>query len=91
MEWTDNINTGKDQQERDNDTGLGGRYVDANFALEKTGDLSNEEIQSDLNSDDEAEAEVESLEGCDSKLEEVEEMKMDQGDPNPDHGNKERM
>ena len=70
---------------------MGGRYVDANFALEKTGDLSNEEIQSDLNSDDEAEAEVESLEGCDSELEEVEEMKMDQGDPNPDHGNKERM
>ena len=62
-----------------------GKYTtapgDANFAFEKIADLWNEEITADLNSDDEGEAE--SLEGKNSKLEEVEDIETTQTNPEP--------
>ena len=62
-----------------------GRYTkaprDANFAFEKIADLWQEEITADLNSDDEGEAE--SLEGKNSKLEEVEDIETTQTNPEP--------
>jgi hypothetical protein len=48
---------------------------DAGFAIDKIGDLWNEEIQADLNSDDEAE--LESFEGSNMEQDEPEEMKTD--------------
>jgi hypothetical protein len=67
-----------------------GKYTmapgDAEFAFDKIGDLWNEEIQAESNSDDEAE--VESLEGSDS---EQEEMKTDHTDPKPDNQKKARQ
>jgi hypothetical protein len=51
------------------------------IAFQNIGDLWKEEIQEDLNLDDEAE--VESLEGSDSKEDKPEEMKTDDTDPKP--------
>jgi hypothetical protein len=62
---------------------------DAEFAFEKIGDIWNEEIQADLNSDDEAE--VESLEGSDSERGEPEGIETERTAQNPDHTKKKRQ